>query len=70
VRERGIIMIVFRTFRKARGLSQEGLPEATSLQKSWIGEGGRGKRNIRIENLAGIAKGLGVSFSELLQEVD
>jgi len=61
---------MFRTLRKARGLSQEGLADATSLQKTWIGGGGRGKRNIRIENLAGIAKTLGVSLSELLQEVD
>lgn len=59
-----------RSFRKARGLSQGGLAEATGLHRMYIGGVERGERNISIENLSNIAKALNISLSELLQKVD
>ena len=59
-----------RTFRKAKGLSQEGLAEATGLHRTYIGGVERGERNISIVNLSSIAKALGISLTELFKGVE
>jgi len=54
-----------RLLRKARKLSQEQLAERADLHYSMIGSVERGERNITIENLSKIAKGLNVPIREL-----
>ncbi|MBI4472922.1 MAG: helix-turn-helix transcriptional regulator [Acidobacteria bacterium] len=54
-----------RSLRKARKLSQEQLAERSNLHYTMIGSVERGARNITLENLAKIAKGLGVPVREL-----
>lgn len=54
-----------RLLRKARKLSQEQLAERADLHYTMIGSVERGERNITLENLAKIAKGLGVPIREL-----
>ena len=54
-----------RSLRKARKLSQEQLAERANLHYTMIGSVERGARNITLENLAKIAKGLGVPLREL-----
>lgn len=54
-----------RSLRKARGLSQEQLAERASLHYTLIGAVERGERNITLENLAKIAKGLRLPLREI-----
>jgi transcriptional regulator with XRE-family HTH domain len=54
-----------RTLRKARKLSQEALAERANLHYTMIGAVERGERNITLENLAKIARGLGIPLREL-----
>ena len=54
-----------RSLRKARKLSQEQLAERADLHYTMIGAVERGERNITLENLAKIAKGLGVPIRDL-----
>jgi transcriptional regulator with XRE-family HTH domain len=54
-----------RSLRKARKLSQEQLAERADLHYTMIGAVERGERNITLENLAKIAKGLAVSPRDL-----
>ena len=57
-----------RSLRKARRLSQEELAERSDLHYTMIGAVERGERNITLENLAKIAKGLAVPLRELFPE--
>ena len=54
-----------RSLRKARQLSQEQLAERANLHYTLIGSVERGERNVTLENLAKIAKGLAVPLREL-----
>lgn len=54
-----------RSLRKARKLSQEQLAERADLHYTMIGSVERGERNVTLENLAKIAKGLAVPVREL-----
>lgn len=54
-----------RSLRKARKLSQEQLAERADLHYTMIGSVERGERNVTLENLGKIAKGLGVSMRDL-----
>jgi len=54
-----------RAIRKAKHLSQEKLAERANLHHTMIGSVERGERNITLENLAKIAKGLSVPVREL-----
>ena len=54
-----------RSLRKARELSQEQLAERAELHYSMVGSVERGERNITLENLAKIAKGLDVPLRDL-----
>jgi len=55
-----------RLLRKARKLSQEQLAERAGLHYTMIGAVERGERNITLENLARIARGLGVPLREVI----
>lgn len=54
-----------RELRKARGLSQEALALACSLDRTYIGGVERGERNVSLVNIYKIARALGVGVREL-----
>ena len=54
-----------RELRKEKGLSQEALALACDLDRTYIGGGERGERNISLLNIQKIADALGVSAKEL-----
>jgi len=55
-----------RTLRKKRGWSQVEMAEKVGIDRSFLADVERGKRNISILNLHLIAEGLEVSISQLL----
>lgn len=55
-----------RQLRKERGLSQEELGVKANLHRTYIGTIERAEKNISIENIAKLAKALGVKPSDLL----
>lgn len=59
-----------RSLRKERGLSQEQLAELAQLHRNYIGGIERGERNLSFLNILRLAKGLGISPSELLEEIE
>jgi len=54
-----------RTRREALGMSQEDLADVVSLHRTYIGGIERGERNLGIENVVKIARGLQLRVSEL-----
>lgn len=52
------------------GLSQEKFALAIDMDRTYLASVEAGKRNISIINLNKIAKGLNISLSELLKDVD
>lgn len=54
-----------KTFRKAKGLSQEDLALICELDRTYIGSVERGERNISLLNINKISKALGISVREL-----
>lgn len=59
-----------RQIRKDHGLSLEQLGELAGLHPNYIGQVERGEKNVTVESLEKIARGLGVSLQELFQYVD
>jgi transcriptional regulator with XRE-family HTH domain len=57
-----------RDKREARGWTQEELGARCGLDRSYIGGIERGERNISLTNLLKVARGLGVSPADLLEE--
>lgn len=55
-----------RTFRKAAGLSQEGLAHEAQVDRTYISQVERRQRNVTITVLARIAAALGVGPDRLL----
>lgn len=53
-------------YRKRLNISQERLAELTTLHRNYIGEVERGLKNISLENISKLSKGLGVKMSDLL----
>lgn len=56
-----------RRLRKAQGLSQEAFAYACGLDRTYVGGIERGERNIGIENIGKVARGLGVPPSSLFE---
>ncbi len=54
-----------RELRKAKGFSQEEFGYECGLHRTYMGDVERGERNISIDNIAKIAKALGVEIGEL-----
>ncbi len=57
-----------RRIRLAKSLTQEKLAELADLHPNYISSVERGQRNISICNIERIARALGVSMPELLQD--
>ncbi len=62
-----ILSTNIKKYRKCCGLSQEDLAEQCGLHRTYISDIERCKRNVSIDNIAKIAKALGVDPSELLK---
>ncbi|MBA3914540.1 MAG: helix-turn-helix transcriptional regulator [Acidobacteriales bacterium] len=55
--------------RKARGMTQVVMAERVGIDRSFLADVERGKRNISILNVALIAKGLEVTLSQLFSRL-
>lgn len=58
-----------RSLREATGLSQEKFALFIDMDRSYYASVERGERNIALENVEKIAKGLDVSISDLFKGV-
>ena len=56
-----------RTLREAQRFSQEGFAAHCKLDRTYIGGIERGERNLSLMNIDRIARGLGMSISELME---
>ena len=56
-----------RHLREVRRMSQEDLAHEAELDRTYVSSVERGKRNISIENVARLAKALGIPPSSLLE---
>lgn len=57
-----------RQLRAARGLSQEALAHEAGINRTYLSAVERAERNVSVDNIARIAKGLGVEPWKLLKE--
>lgn len=57
-------------YRKRKGLSQEKLAELCKLHPSYVGQIERDEKNITIEILYRLSRGLEISMADLLQDLD
>lgn len=55
-----------RQLRKEKGVSQEAFAHEIQIDRSYFGSIERGERNVSLENICLIAKGLGVPPAQLL----
>jgi len=58
-----------KKFRNSIGLSQEELALRCGLHRTYISDIERGERNVSLESIEKISKGLSVSLSSLFDEV-
>jgi len=58
-----------RKLREKHGWTQVQMAERLGLDRSYLADVERGKRNVSIVNLEVISKGFGVSLSRLLSKV-
>ncbi len=58
-----------RDLRLARGYSQETFADAAGLHRTYIGSIERGEQNVSIDNIAKIAKTLGISLQTLFKNL-
>lgn len=59
-----------RLIRQRQQISQEELADLCGLHRTYISDVELGKRNVSLENIGKIAKALGVTLSELFNEVE
>jgi transcriptional regulator with XRE-family HTH domain len=58
-----------RKLRKKRGWTQAEMAERVGIDRSFLADIERGKRNVSIMNLSHISKGLGVSLSQMFSRL-
>jgi transcriptional regulator with XRE-family HTH domain len=58
-----------RERREALGLSQEAFAAKCGLDRTYVSGIERGKRNVSVRNLEIVARGLGVSLSQLFKNL-
>lgn len=63
---RTIVATNIRRYRKARGVSQQDFALEIEMDRTYFGGIERGERNVSIDNIERIAKGLGIPPSALL----
>lgn len=56
-----------RFLRQQRKLSQEAFADICGLHRTYLGAIERGERNVSIDNLDRIAKGFGITISQLVK---
>lgn len=61
---------VIRHRRTALSMTQEQFAEKCGLHRTYIADIERGARNVSLENIERISKGLGVSIWEILKEAE
>lgn len=59
-----------RTFREAAGISQEALADLAGVNRTYVGDIERGKRNVAVVNMTRLAKALKVPLSEVVREME
>lgn len=59
-----------RKIRLSKDISQEKFADMCDLHRTYISDIELGKRNVSLENIGKIANALGISISELFQEVE
>ena len=59
-----------RYYRKEKQITQEKLAEICNLHPTYIGQLERGEKNATIESIYRIAKGLDISISKLLENME
>jgi XRE family transcriptional regulator, regulator of sulfur utilization len=59
-----------RFLRKEKNLSQERLGELSDIHTNYIGAIERGEKNVTVESLFKVARGLGVSMDELFRHLE
>lgn len=65
---RTILAANMRRMRQERQLSQEALADKAGIHRNYLGGIERQERNVGLDNLEKIAKALGISVSQLLEE--
>lgn len=65
---RDVLARNMRRLRAARGISQEALAYESGINRTYLSGVERSERNVSIDNIARIAKGLRVPPSKLLEE--
>jgi transcriptional regulator with XRE-family HTH domain len=66
---RDILAKNMRRLRAERGLSQEALAHECGINRTYLSAVERSERNVSIDNIARIAKGLRVEAFRLLQDI-
>ena len=61
--------VICKKLREAQGLSQEKFALSISMDRTYYASVEAGKRNISLVNIEKIAKGFGVSISQLFAEL-
>nr|WP_157346596.1 helix-turn-helix transcriptional regulator [Bradyrhizobium pachyrhizi] len=65
---RDVLAKNMRQLRAARGLSQEELAYESGMNRTYLSAVERAERNVSVDNIARIAKGLGVEPWKLLKD--
>lgn len=61
---------IIKQIRKEKGISQEEFGYRSNVHRTYIGMIERGEKNITLENIEKIAKGLGVSMKFIFEKLE
>lgn len=68
-RLRGVLAQNVRKLRRELGMSQEGLAAAAGLHRTYVGSIERSERNVSLDSLCALAKGLSIEPWKLLDPI-